>query len=140
MITNTFKVWIDFDWIFVEDIQLDDLTIWDFEWDKIYVNRIEKAKILKPSKELLKLMENDWYIITGRKQHLSKLTFQQLDKSIPSKYLNTFKWLVCNDTNYEVHTHKIEKSIALWVNLFIESDKYQSEEINKYVNCKYYEN
>ena len=134
MTTNTFKTWIDFDWIFVRDIPDFKMT------DDEYLARIRILEPLKISEKLFALMENtDWCIITGRKHYLQIITDRQLRKVVPEKFMKNFKGIYYKHTNIPDFRFKIEKCRELEIDLYIESNYTQSIQIWKQLNCIHYE-
>jgi len=131
---NTFKIWIDFDWIFVRDIPSFTMT------DEEYLAFIQSAKLLKLSYRLLNLMKNsDWYIITGRKSYLKEITEAQLKAVTPKEVMKNFKWIYFKPLDIPDHIFKYNKCIDLKIELYVESKKVQANIISKFLTCIHYE-
>lgn len=134
MITSIFKLWIDFDGVFVDDIP--DIKMSDEE----YIAKITATPILKPSKRLVQLMEKtSWYVITGRKSHLDSVTEAQLKRSVSKACMRNFKGFYFNDTGILNYRFKYNKCFELGIGLFIESDKWQVSRISEFLTCIHYE-
>ena len=130
---NTFKLGLDFDWIFVRN--LPNLKMSNNE----YLTKIKLIDILKLKESLFKKMaKSEWYIITGRKLYLKKITIDQLKKVVPKEYMKNFKGIYFKDNFIPDYKFKINKCLELWIDIYIESEKKQALKISKELHCIYY--
>lgn len=121
---------VDFDGIFVEDIPNIKMT------DEEYIEFIKTRRILKLNPKLLEIMKNNnWVIITGRKQYLEEVTKSQLEWFD----LTNLKWIYFKNTNIQTWHYKVNTCMTLDIEFFIESDSYQTKNINKFIKCIQYQ-
>jgi len=79
-----------------------------------YLTKIKLIDILKLKESLFKKMaKSEWYIITGRKLYLKKITIDQLKKVVPKEYMKNFKGIYFKDNFIPDYKFKINKCLEL---------------------------